>query len=231
MKHLAITVMLFVPAVAVAAPSRLPSSSELLNKTLAQARREGLPAAALENKIKEGRAKGVPPARIAQVVTRFLGHMRTARTWLARPTQVKGKPRKVSPRLLVTVAEARLAGVKRAPLEALLAGKKIPSGAPRRVDTLVDLALRGYQGKGRVALLRGIRARQLPGLGQAADRLRRTTGLSRDRVILRLTQQNRISSRPHRVDTRRSSGAGKITPRRFQGRGSPPPPPPPARFR
>lgn len=219
----------------------LPASAQLaradsLGGIVAQARKEGLPASALENKIKEGRAKGVPAARIAMVVKRLAGFMRSAKGWLSKPATAGGKTRRVPSRLIVSVAEARLAGVERKAVKSLLSGKRFPRAASRRVDSLADLKLRGYSAQRSVELLRSSRPADLAGIGQAADRMRRSTGLSRGKVLQRMTTQVRKTGRLRSVDGRAGPGRGPPPggPPGASG-GSPhrppPPPPPPSRFR
>lgn len=211
-----------------------PASADELSGLVAQARREGLPAAALENKIREGKAKGVPTPRVAQVVGSLLGHLRSAKTWLAKPATTGQRPRSVPDRLLVSVAEARLAGVQQRPLGNLLGSGKLRGAFARRVDALVDLHLRGYDTQRSVELVRGTRLREVAGLGRQADRLRRSSGLSRVQVLDRMSGALRRNTR-RGSDVNAAGGSGGGGPGgQGPGPGGPPPgkvPPTPTQFR
>lgn len=212
-----------------------PASADELSGLVAQARREGLPAAALENKIREGKAKGVPAPRVAQVVGSLLGHLRSAKTWLAKPATKGQKPRSVPHRLLVSVAEARLAGVQQRPLGNLLGSGKLRGSFARRVDALVDLHLRGYNAQRSVELVRGTRLREVAGLGRQADRLRRSSGLSRVQVLDRMSVALRRNTRLRRgSDVNAAGGPSGQGAGPGPGPGGPPPgkvPPTPTQFR
>lgn len=156
--------------------------------TMAAARAEGLPVAVLENKIKEGQAKGVPPARVAQVVSQLASHLRAERAWLekatlASKTRATSRRRQVPKTLWSSVAEARLAGVPRAALQRVVAGKESAALMTRRVDALADLSQRGYSPTTSANLARRARPNDLPALGRRADAIRRAEGLTHDEVV------------------------------------------------
>lgn len=138
---------------------------------LARASADGLPADALRSKVREGRAKKVPEARIRAVVQQMMRHMIRARTWLR-----KGK-RPVPPQLMVAVAQARMAGIQEKPLRELApAGSR--ARASLRIDTLVDLHLRGYREADALRLVKGVRRGELAALGGSLERLRRMNRLT-----------------------------------------------------
>ena len=136
--------------------------------------------AALRSKIKEGRAKRIPEPRIRMVVQQMVGHMRSARTWLR-----KGSKRPVPPRLLVSVAQARMAGLQVNDLRSLT-GPRGRIQAHRRVDSLVDMHLRGYRGKPVVSLVRRVTFKELPVLGKTVDALRKKSGMTHVQVTTTL---------------------------------------------
>ena len=112
---------------------------------------------ALRSKIQEGHTKKIPPARVLRVLERFVSHMQDARK------DVKRGRRPVPPRLLVAMAEARLAGLTRKTI--LLVVR--PGGSiqdVRRVDALVTLHLKSYSGAVAVRLVKAASAATLPRL-------------------------------------------------------------------
>ena len=154
---------------------------------LKQAASEGLPVDPLRSKIKEGRAKRVPAPRIRMVVQQMVGHMRTARKWLAR-----GK-RQVPPRLLVSVAQARMAGLPDQQIRSLVPTRTARTTkltrVHRRVDSLVDLHLRGYKGGAAVRLVQRVRSADLPVLGKTVDAVRKRTGMTQVQVTATLLKR------------------------------------------
>jgi len=158
-----------------------PARATPLETLLSQTAKEGLPVAPLRSKIKEGRAKRIPEVRIKMVVQQLVNHMRTARTRLQR-----GK-RPVPAQTLVSVAQARLAGVSADQLHILVKPGQGP-GAHRRVDSLVDLHTRGYRGKSVVRLVQRVHQHDLPVLGKTTEVVRKKTGLPHAKVINELLQ-------------------------------------------
>lgn len=158
-----------------------PARATPLETLLSQTAKEGLPVAPLRNKIKEGRAKRIPEVRIKMVVRQLVTHMRTARTRLQR-----GK-RPVPAQTLVSVAQARLAGISADQLHTLVKPGQGP-GAHRRVDSLVDLHTRGYRGKSVVRLVQRVHQHDLPVLGKTTEVVRKKTGLPHAKVVQGLLQ-------------------------------------------
>src|SRR5207248_7879792 len=95
----------------------------------------GLPAELIADKVREGLAKGVPPARIAAVVAGLADALGRARAE-AQPL-VGGAP---SASLLKAIVEAHAAGAAAADVATVLRG----GGRERAVQVLTDLAQRGY---------------------------------------------------------------------------------------
>jgi hypothetical protein len=152
-----------------------------LDPLLDGAKREGLPVGVLLGKVREGRAKKIPEARIAQVVGQLVGFMREARARLAKEPGAKTVAA-VPGELLASIAGARLGGVP----EALVWGVLRASARPertRRVDALSDVFLRGYADREVVELVTAVRLEELVGLGRVVDETRRDTGLTQAEVI------------------------------------------------
>lgn len=147
------------------------------------ARRDGLPADALQNKIHEGKAKGVPEARIVAVVSRLAKHLRNERAWLNKRAKRGKRAKPIHKGLWVAVAEARMAGVDSGTLRDVARRTDSAQTATRRVDALVDLRLRGYKGKGAAALVKRVNVKELRGLGRSVERVRAERGLSRGEVL------------------------------------------------
>ena len=158
----------------------VPAGADSFDALLGSTSKEGLPTSALRSKIKEGRAKRIPEPRIRMVVQQMVGHMRSARTWLR-----KGSKRPVPPRLLVSVAQARMAGLQVNDLRSLT-GPRGRIQAHRRVDSLVDMHLRGYRGKPVVSLVRRVTFKELPVLGKTVDALRKKSGMTHVQVTTTL---------------------------------------------
>ena len=157
-----------------------PAGADSFDGLIASTAKEGLPTSALHNKIREGRAKRIPEPRIRMVVQQMVGHMRSARKWLR-----KGSKRPVQPRLLVSVAQARMAGLPVKDLRTLTApGSR--ATAHRRVDSLVDLHLRGYSGRPTLTLVRRVNLKELPVLGKTVDALRKKSGMTHVQVTTTL---------------------------------------------
>lgn len=157
-----------------------PAGADAFDKMLTATAKEGLPTNALRSKIKEGRAKRIPEPRIRMVVQQLVGHMRSARTWLR-----KGTKRPVPPRLLISVAQARMAGLPVKDLRSLTSPKQRVT-AHRRVDSLVDMHLRGYRGKPVVSLVQRVQVKELGVLGKTVDALRKKSGMTHVQVTTTL---------------------------------------------
>ena len=115
--------------------ARLGASAAQVHATVDGAARAGLPAALLADKVREGLAKGVPPARIAAVVAALSDGLGRARAE-AQPL-IGGAP---SAALLKAIVEAHAAGAGAADVAAVLRA----GGRERAVEVLTDLAQRGY---------------------------------------------------------------------------------------
>ncbi len=186
-----------------------PAGADAFDKLLTSTAREGLPTNALRSKIKEGRAKRIPEPRIRMVVQQMVGHMRTARKWLK-----KGSKRPVPPRLLVSVAQARMAGLPVTDLRSL-AGPKQRTVAHRRVDSLVDMHLRGYRGKPVVSLVQRVQVKELSVLGKTVDALRKKSGMTHVQVTSTLLKV----MKPHKGSVLRA--ARRFPAHRGPGGGGP----------
>jgi hypothetical protein len=118
---------------------RLGAERERIGQTLAAAARDGLPVEILDDKLREGLAKGVPAPRIAVALARLSEALAGARAELA------GRERP-SARLYRAVVEAHAAGVGRAEVGAVLAATPRSDGdtTARAVEVLGDLARRGF---------------------------------------------------------------------------------------
>ena len=115
--------------------ARLGAAAAEVHATLDGAVRAGLPAELLADKVREGLAKGVPPARIAGVVAGLadaLGHARAE----AQPLVGGAAPAA----LLKAIVEAHAAGAGAADLATVLKA----GGRERAVEVLTDLLQRGY---------------------------------------------------------------------------------------
>ena len=121
--------------------------AEALQQVLSGAASRGLPVAALENKILEGRTKKVPPARLRRVLEQLVRHMLQARS------SIQQGQRPVPGALMVACAEARLAGLAPTTILSVISPGGLPQDV-RRVDALVTLHLLGFSGTAAVELLR-----------------------------------------------------------------------------
>ena len=149
-----------------------------------QARKEGLPAALLQNKAREGLAKGVAPQRIERVVAQLLHHLRRSRTLLLRtfpPRKGQGASAALATPLWAALAEAGLAGVGERAVVVAMGGQRI--AAQQRVDALVELHGRGYPQLPAAQLVHALKPSELGRVGSVADTLKRRSGLSRAEVL------------------------------------------------
>jgi hypothetical protein len=152
--------MLVRPAFAEAplSDARLQPAAAELRSIFAQAAQDGVPDELLSDKLREGLAKGVPPARIAQV-------LRSLEQALGRARREAGTlPGSPPPKeLLKAIVDAHAAGVGSPELKPLLR----PPARTRAVEVLTDLAQRGYPAPPSAQLVSQIAAHE-PG---ALDRL------------------------------------------------------------
>jgi hypothetical protein len=137
--RLAILATLLVGGVAHADPpevdgSRVGGSAEV-RAVVDRAAADGMPAELLVDKVREGVAKGIPPARIALVVRGLADGLERARN----ETQTAGVAAP-SAALLKAIVEAHAAGV--GPSEVATVVRS--GGRERALQVLSDLAQRGY---------------------------------------------------------------------------------------
>jgi hypothetical protein len=115
--------------------ARLGGAAAELHALVDRAAVNGLPAELLVDKVREGLAKGVPPARIVVVVRGLGDGLVRART----ETQAAGVAA-ASAALLKAIVEAHAAGVGATEVTVVLHG----GGRDRALQVLTDLAQRGY---------------------------------------------------------------------------------------
>jgi transcriptional/translational regulatory protein YebC/TACO1 len=143
MMALVMTVMLTLAATAEGANPTLPEDGRLepvrahLQQVVDRAQAAGLPSDVIVNKVREGLAKGVAPARIEAAVVRLAENLDSAQRYVA------GVRKGQAPASLVrAVAEARAAGVAMKAVDSLVRDSR-PEGH-RAVEVVTDLSLRGY---------------------------------------------------------------------------------------
>lgn len=174
------------------ADPRLASVQAALRAVLDDAERQGLPGDLLQGKIREGLAKGVPPARILAVVQAMredLGQQRSR-------VRARLGWRAPSHNLLRALCEAKRADVSAAATDALLdgLGRRGPQGHPalaRAIEVLTDLKLAGYPVDRALRVVRLVAAREPGALGRvgaAIERLRRSEGLTAAEAIETVTR-------------------------------------------
>ncbi|MCU1279126.1 MAG: hypothetical protein JWM53_2672 [bacterium] len=147
-----------------------PSASEL-HAAIDGAARAGLPQDLLIDKVREGLAKGVAPARIVAVVRGLSDSLGRARSE-AQPFAGAAP----SASLLKAIVEAHAAGAGPSDVAVVLRG----GGRERAIQVLTDLVQRGYPASAAsraVAALQG-RTNALNQLAGQAERLRNVDGAS-----------------------------------------------------
>jgi hypothetical protein len=165
---------------------RLAAVRAPLRAVLDDADRRGLPRDLLQNKIREGLAKAVPPPRILAVVQGMRDDLVRARARARARLGVKHPP---AP-LLRALLEAQHAGVPAATVDALFGSLDKRAWAldvaTRAVEALTDLTLAGYPG-GRALRVVSLVAAHDPGaLGRLIgdlERLRRAEALTAAEAI------------------------------------------------
>ncbi len=143
------------------ADARLAPVRAELEKTVATATREGLPAEMIVSKVREGLAKGVAPEAIRDVAGRLAQNLSASAALLRG--QRAGTP---SPALVRVVAEARLAGVEADAIVPLAASREADAVVARAVGVVTDLTMRGYPGRPSASLVREIADRDAASLGR-----------------------------------------------------------------
>jgi hypothetical protein len=164
------------------ADPRLATERARLQAIVDGAEHDGLPAELLAAKVREGLAKNVPPARIAQAVGVLAGALRQARGEAAPIVQ------QPSAALLQAIVEAHALGATRADVESLLrvSGAKGAPLATRAVEVLGDLLQRGFptSPSARVVTeVAGHRASVLDQLVVRAETLAQLAGVSRSDAL------------------------------------------------
>jgi len=152
--------------------ARLGASAAAVHATLDRAGKAGLPADLLADKVREGLAKGVAPARIAAVVAGLADALGRARAE-AQPL-VGGAP---PPGLLKAIVEAHAAGAGASDVATILRA----GGRERAVEVLTDLLQRGYPvgvAARTVAAVAAHKAAALDRVVGEAERLRAVDGAS-----------------------------------------------------
>jgi hypothetical protein len=173
----------------------------------------------LRNKIKEGRAKGVPEARVRAVVQKMVRHMKQAREWIRKHERHRQRNRHENQhkageaekrRLMVSLAQARMAGLPESGLRSMVALGKAAS----RVDALVDMHLRGYRGQHAFQLARRASAGDVGTVGATLDGLRKSHNLTHaeaaDTLLRAVRAENGSLSRAMRTITHRFRKGGAV---------------------
>ena len=149
--------------------ARLGASALEVRAIVDHAAQAGLPEQLLVDKVREGMAKGVAPARIVAVARGLEQALLRARTE-AQPFAGSPPP----PGLLKAIVEAHAAGAGEQEIGALLRA----GGRERAVQVLTDLAQRGFPVAAAARAVAGARADALDRLVGAAERLRSVDGAS-----------------------------------------------------
>jgi hypothetical protein len=190
MKHMSMTVTIALAATlsltaAAAEPTSLPADVRLdpvrqnVQQLVDRATAAGLPAEMIVSKVREGLAKGVDARRIEVAAGRLAEGLQSAHSYLAerRRGPIPGK-------LVRAVAEARLAGVDLAAVDALVRNDRPEAPAERAVEVVTDLSLRGYPTDRAAAVVKQVVARD----GRSLDRLPGTLETIRQEYALTQTE-------------------------------------------
>jgi hypothetical protein len=163
--------------------ARLGASAAEVRAVVDHAAQAGLPAQLLVDKVREGLAKGVAPARIAGVVRALEAGLSRARSE-AQPFAGSAPP----PGLLRAIVEAHAAGAGNVELTAVLRA----GGRERAVQVLTDLIQRGYPAAGAAQTVAAVGARNgaLDRLVGEAERLRSVDGASPGEALDALARAN-----------------------------------------
>jgi hypothetical protein len=175
-----------------AGAATLPASQRLdpvrpaLERTVAEAARDGLPSDLIVSKVREGLAKGAEPEAIRAAAERLARSLADAAELLR-----DGRPNSAGPALLRALAEARTAGVDLA-LAAPLLGADVADGTlVRAVDALTELALRGYPATRAASVIGEVLAREPASVGRlvaSVEAIRSANGVSRLGALERFEQ-------------------------------------------
>jgi len=148
-----------------------------LQRTIDQARRDGLPSELMVSKVREGLAKGVAPEAIAAAIDRLAGSLAAADRFLKAHRRTPARPE-----LLRAVAEAQAAGVDLEAASALTASSGGDTVLVRAIEVLTELARRGYPGQRAVPVVEEIATRDPGALGRVVagvEQIRSQQTLSR----------------------------------------------------
>lgn len=155
---------------------RLVGVQSRLSSAMATVHKEQLPPDVVVNKVREGLAKRVSPTAIAAAVERLVEHLRQARAQALAAGIVKP-----TPRLLQSVAEARLADVDAKAVGRLLDGGHDEVNKAQAIETLADLKLRGYAAEVTLPVVETVLAKDPMALAQlplAIDAIRHDFALT-----------------------------------------------------
>ncbi|MGZ3407904.1 MAG: hypothetical protein ACXVAN_15745 [Polyangia bacterium] len=163
--------------------ARLGASAGEVRAVVDHATQAGLPAQLLVDKVREGLAKGVAPARIVGVGRALEGGLLRARSE-AQPFAGSAPP----PGLLRAIVEAHAVGAGAAEVATLLRA----GGRERAVQVLTDLIQRGYPAAGAAATVAAVGGRTdaLDRLVGAAERLRSIDGASPGEALDAIARAN-----------------------------------------
>lgn len=177
---------------ALPADTRLDPVRGSLQGVLDRAERDALPVEVILNKIKEGLAKKVPPARIADVARRLGEQLHEARDVLAD----KGIE-SPSERLFRALSEAQMAGFPAAELAPLFGTSASEDANTAAVHAVTDLAVRGYPRADALAIVRATAAKDvagLPAVASALERLRREYAMNHLEALAALQSSLAVST-------------------------------------
>jgi hypothetical protein len=162
--------------------ARLTPARAELEGAFAAAARDGVPESILSDKVREGLAKGVPAARIAQVVREL------ERSAAEAERQVKPQVKAAPPSLLKALMAARAAGAPREELDGVLR-QNAARGTPaveHALDVLADLAQHGYPAQAAARAVSAVLAREPRALERVpaeAQSLAARTGATRAEAL------------------------------------------------
>lgn len=151
--------------------ARLGAAASEVHAIVDQAGRDGLPADLVADKVREGLAKGVPPARIVVVLRGLARALVTARSE-AQPFAGAAPPRG----LLKAIVEAHAGGAGAKDVDTVLRA----GGRERAIGVLTDLVQRGYPAAAAAHTVAAVSGRggALDRLVGQAERLRTVGGAS-----------------------------------------------------
>jgi hypothetical protein len=145
--------------------ARLASVRAHLEQVVQKASAAGLPIDMIIGKVREGLAKGVDAGRIDTAAQRVADNLGEAQQMV---TSHRGS---APPGLVRAVAEARMANVPAADVDALVRGDRPEPPTRRAVEVLTDLSLRGYPTGRAVAVVRAVLARDAGSLDKVPGTL------------------------------------------------------------